>query len=64
MSGPYTQGRLSYTMQTAFPCLALIHPGHSDLKLINRGAHFIMSQQKSNGEWKQEYLVAERLATW
>ncbi|PYH89729.1 lanosterol synthase [Aspergillus ellipticus CBS 707.79] len=57
ISGSYVRAPSSNVVQTAWSCLALMCAGYPDPEPIKRGLHLILSRQKPNGEWKQEYPV-------
>ncbi|KAF9888287.1 hypothetical protein FE257_008857 [Aspergillus nanangensis] len=57
ISGSYVRASKSHTVQTAWSCLALMYAGYPDTEPIKRGLRLIMSRQKPNGEWEQEYSV-------
>ncbi|XRM46575.1 hypothetical protein ABZX51_009604 [Aspergillus tubingensis] len=63
MVGHYVHAPRSHTVQTAWSCLALMYAGYPDPEPIKRGLQLIMSRQKPNGEWEQEYRVGSGILT-
>ncbi|PWY82055.1 lanosterol synthase [Aspergillus heteromorphus CBS 117.55] len=61
--GAYVRAPRSHTVQTAWCCLALMYAGYPDPEPIKRGLHLIVSRQKPNGEWEQEYAVGGGILT-
>ncbi|OJJ66330.1 hypothetical protein ASPBRDRAFT_211507 [Aspergillus brasiliensis CBS 101740] len=59
----YVRAPRSHTVQTAWSCLALMYAGYPDPEPIRKGIQLIMSRQKANGEWEQEYPVGSGILT-
>ncbi|BCS10778.1 lanosterol synthase (oxidosqualene--lanosterol cyclase) [Aspergillus luchuensis] len=61
--GQYVRAPRSHTVQTAWSCLALMYAGYPDQEPIKRGIQLIISRQKPNGKWDQEYPVGSGVLT-
>ncbi|GLA51271.1 hypothetical protein AnigIFM63604_007623 [Aspergillus niger] len=63
MIGKYVHASRSHTVQTAWSCLALMYARYPDPKPIKQGICLIISRQKPNGKWEQEYPVGSGMLT-